>query len=309
MRNIIAVLLASMTRLAVAAEIDLASDTAWTLRCDDGPARPIKVPGGGWNSDQQSPRIQEMKDVRDHVLYERKLSIPAEAAGQVVLLKFGAVAHGCEVILDGRKIGEHHGPQVPFAMDLTPAVIPGEEQTLQVKAFHRRHYIKPGVKQTAEVAVGWDYPEGGDAESRAEARRWCNWAGNSKVGYGIVRSIKLAIVPAIHLQDVFARPSVSRKQLACDVWLSNATDKDRVLTIGGSLSSWNRRDWKYPSISPVSVTVPAHGAVKAAIGPAAWELGPDSYWWPNIPFREDYLAQLHILTLTITEGSLGPTRR
>jgi hypothetical protein len=83
-------------------EIDLASDTAWTLRCDNGPARPIKVPGGGWNSDQQSPPIQVLKVVQDFVLYERKITMPAEAAGQVVLLRFGAVAHGCEVFLDGK---------------------------------------------------------------------------------------------------------------------------------------------------------------------------------------------------------------
>ena len=35
-------------------EIDLASDTAWTLSVDGGPPRPIKVTAGGWNSDQQT---------------------------------------------------------------------------------------------------------------------------------------------------------------------------------------------------------------------------------------------------------------
>ena len=39
------------------AEIDLASDTAWTLSLDGSPARPIRVTAGGWNSDFQSPPI------------------------------------------------------------------------------------------------------------------------------------------------------------------------------------------------------------------------------------------------------------
>jgi len=35
--------------------LDLASDTEWTLSIDDGELRPIKVPGGGYNSDMQDP--------------------------------------------------------------------------------------------------------------------------------------------------------------------------------------------------------------------------------------------------------------
>ncbi len=93
---------------------------------------------GGWNSDLQTPPIQVLKDVKDCVLYERKLVMPAEAAGQAVELRFGAVNYGCEVFLDGRKVGEHRGPQVAFTVDLTTAAVAGKEQTLQVKAFHRR---------------------------------------------------------------------------------------------------------------------------------------------------------------------------
>ncbi len=284
-------------------EIDLASDTAWTLRCDEGPTRPIKVPGGGWNSDQQSPRIQVMQDVRDYVVYERKITVPLEASGQVIQLRFGAVTYGCEVYLDGQKMGEHHGPQVAFEIDLTRAVVPGREQTLQVKAFHRRHYLQPGQTKTAEVAVGWDFPEGGDESSRKEAATWCEWHGNSKVGYGIVRSIQLAILPALHVQEVFVRPSVEKQELTCDVWVRNETDQERKITLGGTLYSWNRRDWKYPAIPSAQVTVPANGSVKAQLGPVVWDLGPESYWWPNIPFREEYTPQLHRLDMKITEGA------
>lgn len=283
--------------------IDLASDTAWVLRCDDGPSRPIKVPGGGWNSDQQSPRIQVMQDVKDHVVYKRMIIVPHEASGQVIQLRFGAVTYGCEVYLDGQKMGEHHGPQVPFEIDITRAVVPGKEQWLEVKAFHRRHYLNPGETKTAEIAVGWDFPEGGDEPSRKEAATWCEWHGNSKVGYGIVRSIKLAILPAVHVQEVFVRPSVANQQLACDVWVRNETGQERKITLAGTLSSWNGSAWKYPAIPSAQVTVPARGTVKARLGPVAWDLGPESYWWPNIPFREEFAPQLHLLELKIEDGS------
>jgi len=282
--------------------LDLASDTAWTLRLDDAAPRPIKVPGGGWNSDLQQPPIQVMMDVRDHVLYERMIDMPAAAQGQVVKLRFGAVTYGCEVFLDGKKVGEHHGPQVAFEIDLTDEAAAGKQQALQVKAFHRRHYLKPGENRTADVAVGFDFPEGGDAASRSEANTWCNWHGQTKLGYGIVRSIALVVLPAVHVQETFVKPSVTKQQLECGVWLRNATDQGRKVTLGAALSSWNQRDWKYPPIPPIEVTVPARGVTKVLLGPVAWNLGSDSYWWPNIPFREAYVPQLHVMELTISEG-------
>jgi len=120
-------LLAAVARPAAAAGIDLASDTAWSLSLDGGPPRAIKVPGGGWNSDQQQPRIDSMSGVNDFCTYERKLTIPLELPQQAVKLCFGAVTYGCEVFLDGKKVGEHHGPQVAFEVDLTDMATPGTE--------------------------------------------------------------------------------------------------------------------------------------------------------------------------------------
>lgn len=214
--------------------INLASDGDWTLSRDDGPKRPIKVPGGGWNSDRQSPPVQVMHDVRDFVRYERSIRIPESAKDQAVQLRFGAVAHGCEVYLDGRKVGEHHGPQVPFTVDLTGVAVPGKQQNLEIKVFHRRHYLAKDSRKTAEVAVGWDFPDGDDELSRSEARTWCNWRGQSKVAYGIARSIELAVLPAVHVEEVFVRPSVSSKQLSCDVWVRNDCDKPKDVTLGGT---------------------------------------------------------------------------
>lgn len=282
---------------------DLASDTDWTLRLDDGLARPIKVPGGGWNSDLQSPPIQVMREVKDFVRYERTITVPASAQGQAVQLRFGAVAHGCEVFLDGKKVGEHHGPQVPFTIDLTSCAVPGEAQVLQVKVYHRRHYLAKNSKKTAEVAVGWDYPDGDDEASRAEGRDWCDWYGQSKVAYGIARSVALVVLPAVHVEEVFVRPSVAKQQFACDVWVRNETAQPRTLTLGGTFSSWNKRGWKYPGVPSVPVTIPAKSTVKVALPTVDWKLGVESYWWPNIPFREDYLAQLHFLNLQLKEGN------
>ena len=293
-------------------EMDLASDTAWTLSIDGGAPRPIKVPGGGWNSDLQTPPIQVLKDVKDYVLYERKLVLPAEAAGQAVELRFGAVNYGCEVFLDGKKVGEHHGPQVAFTVDMTTAAVAGKEQTLQVKTFHRRHYhqgtmiYRAAQKMdipSAEVAVGFDFPGGGDPASIAEGKGWNAMAGQTKIGYGIVRSIRLVVLPAVHVESTLVHTSVAKWEFSCDVWIRNATDRPREIQVGAAFSSWNARTFNYPVVPSASVSVPAKGVAKVTLGPVPWNLGPESYWWPNIPFREDYLAQLHFVNISLAEGS------
>ena len=130
--------------------IDLASEQEWTLSIDDGPARGIIVPGGGFNSDRQEPPWIEMcgdgkgrRMVKDHVVYQRKLTIPKSANGNAILLELGAVNHGAEVFLvDGEKetlVATHIGPHMPFTADLTPYAVPGREYWLKVKAYPMWH--------------------------------------------------------------------------------------------------------------------------------------------------------------------------
>jgi hypothetical protein len=83
-----------------------------------GGPRPIKVPAGGWNSDQQQPRLPTMTGVKDHVIYTRQIDIPNAAPGQVVKVLFGGCNYGAEVFINERKVTEHHAPMTPFEADL-----------------------------------------------------------------------------------------------------------------------------------------------------------------------------------------------
>ena len=122
-------------------EVDLSSDTAWTLSIDGKPeTRAINVPYGGWNSNRQKPRISEETDVMDHVVYSRTILIPVEAKGQIIKLLFGCVNFGAEVSLNGEVIGNHKGPFTSFEVDLTGYVEPLKSYRLDVKAYTLNHY-------------------------------------------------------------------------------------------------------------------------------------------------------------------------
>ena len=82
-------------------EMDLASDTAWTLSVDGGAPRPIKVMAGGWNSDRQEPQIPST-DVKDYVVYERQITISAEAKdGKLLAWDIVPVGRETDVVVCG----------------------------------------------------------------------------------------------------------------------------------------------------------------------------------------------------------------
>ncbi|MCY3018801.1 MAG: hypothetical protein NTW87_07205 [Planctomycetota bacterium] len=267
------------------AEIDLASDIDWKLSEDGGAPRPIKVTAGGWNSDQQSPPIPSA-DVKDCATYERAIAIPAEAEGRVVKVLFGGCNYGAEVLLDGVKVAEHHAPMTPFEADLTGVAQAGKMQALRVKAYSRYHYGNPPT-----VTAGFDFNKGISKQ----------YEGHTKYAYGLTGHVRLAIYPAIYISDVFVQPSVAGKALSYEVWLANSTKSAGKVTLKGALSPWNKQDWNYPAIADREVELAAGQTLKVSLENVPWTLGPESYWWPNIPFREDYRAILHSLKLTLEQ--------
>ncbi len=283
-------------------EVDLASDTAWTLSIDGAVPRPIKVPGGGYNSDRQDPPLIEMsvptgfhddpgrQAVKDYVVYQRSVTIPEMSPRQVTLVEFGAGNHGAEVFLvNGDRetlVATHLGPLMPFTADLTHFVTPGRQYLLKVKAYTPWHYAN-------KVPVGFVYQEGWKRPEHG-------WA--SKFGFGITKYVRLVVFPEVRISEVFVRPSVSKSSLTYDVWVYNHSASVKTVAVGAKLTSWNADEWDYPVLPNVKLTVPADSERKVTIGPVDWTLGPASYWWPNKPFREDYQARLHHLNLTLKNG-------
>jgi hypothetical protein len=270
-------------------EVDLASDADWTLGCDGGPSRSIKVTAGGWNSDQQSPQIPSAA-VKDHVVYERQITIPSEANEKTVKILFGGCNYGTEVWLDEKKITEHVGPMTPFEADLSGIAEPGTTHRLRVKAYTKQHYGTPPA-----VPAPFDFNKGASTDPK-------NWNDQTKFAYGLIGYVRLVVLPAVYVSDVFVQPSVAKKQIACDVWISNSSKNARRIELAGAFSAWNGKPWAYPAVPSRETEIPAGQTVKVTLSNIPWTLESDSYWWPNIPFREDYTATLHWLNLSLREG-------
>lgn len=93
----------------------------------------------------------QLNPVPDLVWYRRSFTVPAEWAGDRILLHFGAVDHEATVWINGVQVGHHRGGYTPFACDLTDRIRPGEEARLVVRASDpHRELAMPRGKQTWE---------------------------------------------------------------------------------------------------------------------------------------------------------------
>jgi Glycosyl hydrolases family 2, sugar binding domain/Glycosyl hydrolases family 2 len=70
----------------------------------------------------------DRRDYAGVAWYWRNVSIQPPPAGQLLLLRFGAVDYRAEVFVNGQKAGSHEGGYLPFEFDITPLVHPGDNQ-------------------------------------------------------------------------------------------------------------------------------------------------------------------------------------
>ncbi len=87
--------------------------------------KPIQVPGEWVMQGFEVAPFQQ-------ALYRKTFTIPADWKGQQIKIRFDAVHSKCDVYLNGKKVGTHTGGMVPFVLDMTDQVLPGNN-TLEVR--------------------------------------------------------------------------------------------------------------------------------------------------------------------------------
>lgn len=248
----------------------------WTFTPSGGSPTTIQVPGGGWK--KQGFNTAEAD-------YETTISIPSIGQPQVTMLKFGAVNYQADLYIDGNFIESSTQSHTPAAFDITDHVTPGNSHDIRVHVKGRAALLNNGRAIVPDGAGSW----------------------SQTLTDGIFRSAELLVYPAIYIEDVFVRTYITNTSLYYDVWLRNASASSNSVTLSGSLSSWNGGSWSYPSLPSQPVNLASNSLTKVTVGPVHWSLGPDSYWWPNVPYESGYTAQLHNLDLSISGGGSHQT--
>jgi beta-glucuronidase len=93
----------------------------WSLEVN-GEERPIAVPGS-WNE-----QYQDLCYEKGPFTYKTTFYVPEELSKKHIRLYFAAVNTDCDVFLNGEKVGENHIGYLPFEVDVTGKVKPGENE-------------------------------------------------------------------------------------------------------------------------------------------------------------------------------------
>jgi len=98
----------------------------------------------------------------DRLWYQRTFTLPQGFLKDRVLLHFGAVDQYCRVFVNGEYAGEHRGGYLPFACDITDALIPGRNTlTLVVtddgpggdQAYGKQSFTPGGIWYTPQSGI------------------------------------------------------------------------------------------------------------------------------------------------------------
>lgn len=146
--------------------------------------RPIRVP-----FPPQSALSEYRGEVGDVLHYEKQFILPDGFSSGRVLLHFGAVDQIAEVRLNKTFIGKHAGGYLPFAFDVTGALLPG------------RNLIELDVQDT----LSHDYPYGKQTKKRGGM--WYTPVS------GIWQSVWLEAVPDKYIQNVRFTPDLTGVQV------------------------------------------------------------------------------------------------
>ena len=110
---------------------------------------------------------------------------------RAVRLRFGAVNYYCDVFVNGRKVGSHEGGYTPFELDVTAALVAGENiLTVRVINPPKRKVIE-GFRTGAPL-------------SQSDIPTWkAGWYYNFG---GIWQSVSLIVTDRVYIKDVFVEP-------------------------------------------------------------------------------------------------------
>lgn len=151
--------------------------------------------------------LKEGVDFRDHygwVFYQRKISIPAFAKSQRIVLRCAAVTHHAKVYLNGELLCEHRGGFLPFEVEITEKLRDGADNLLTIAVDNVIDYTTLPVGGKSDMMAGMA-GMGGSASQKPK-----NNPNFDFFNYcGITRPVKIYTTPKAYIDDITLVPEVN----------------------------------------------------------------------------------------------------
>jgi len=190
-----------------------------------------------------------------HCWYRRTFAAAPDASGGRAVLRFEGANYETTVWLNGELIGVHRGGFDPFEFDVTEHLNWDGDNVLVARVDNW-----PRVNRVPNSLAGW----------------W-NYG-------GVYRSVKLLVVPAVRIADVFVRAEPGEDgavaPLAVDVTIANDSDDSIEVAISAGVDGPAGAAELSGPLSAGAVTVPAHGETVVSLGS---NIAGAALWSPETP--------------------------
>ncbi len=246
------------------------------------------IPANQW---QPLPAANEYAH---RVWYRARVQVPAAYAGRGFLLHCFGTNWIASVVVNGQYCGFTKSVRVPWDIDITQAVKPGQvnEVCIGIKDLWYgidgmgkpiddvRNMPLGFVQKFAKVVAPFFPSTKGDADGTV-----C----------GITDWVNFVAAGAVYTQNVAIRPSVAKKTLTVVATVLNPTDKDVEVAVGAE-SILESSGLVEHTIPPVPATIPAGKSVEVTLA-APW--ANPKLWWPDVD-----PAPIYRLRTTLTRAGV-----
>jgi len=243
--------------------------------------RAIPVPGNKFDT---SPDLR----LCHRLVYRTKVGVPQALSGRSIYLRFPSINMIASVLVNGQLCGWTKAMYALFECDITRAVRFGQENEIYVvikDSYYAFSEKKSGksCRMSFNVPVSWmgsrnyvnqtfDYPIGAE-----------QYAQNA----GILEAPSLVVAGAVYACEVFAKPSVQRKELGLEITLRNPSDTARAVQVSNIAVPSDGGAEK--TVALQMVTVPAGGE---AVVDVAEPWADPKLWWPDEPNLYDLVTRV-----------------
>ncbi|MEY3001342.1 MAG: hypothetical protein RL648_1556, partial [Verrucomicrobiota bacterium] len=262
--------------LQATARSELSLDGSWEIAFD-----PYNTGrGDGWHLDETFRQVDHRRDIsvplawelieQDYegvAFYRREFEVPADWAGKVVQLHFGAVNYIAEVWINDEPIGYHEGGFTPFALRVDRILKAGQENVLLVR-------VQGPIILSDKVV---------DGIGPLETPQW-----RGGITGGIWQSVKLVATDAVLVNDVFLKPDWQQGNVTFEIALDQTAVKGMDTQVLIEISEAGN-----PAKAVATVVDQLH--LRPGACTHTWTLAiPDARdWSPEDPFL--YRARLRVL--------------
>jgi len=205
----------------------------------------------------------------------RSFTVPGSMRGARLKIFFGGVKYNSRILINGQHVGGCFGGYEPFEVDVTDAVRFDATNLLMVGVHDWTGVFSPG-----RVEFKSD-DEWFGIRARPQDRILSPIGGHFGV-FGIWDEVLLRAVPAVYIQDLFIRSSVSSNRLAVDYTLANESKTDAEVVLQTAVEDSGKDVLQLPV---ARVTVPAGRTITMTLA-QAW---PAPHLWS---YADPYLYHL-----------------